>query len=71
MARFDERDRLPEILPDVAPAPTHLLHCRSLETGQEAIVATRPYRLSSTERWSWVAGDVVNDRRGPRRRKSA
>jgi hypothetical protein len=27
---------------------------RSLETGQQSVLVTKPYRLTSRERWSWV-----------------
>jgi hypothetical protein len=27
---------------------------KSLETGKSAVMVTRPYRLTSRERWSWV-----------------
>jgi hypothetical protein len=35
---------------------------KSLETGKEAVMVTRPYRLTSRERWSWVLGRVVETR---------
>jgi hypothetical protein len=38
---------------------------RSLETGAQAVMVTKPYRLTSRERWSWVLNRPVktNSRR--------
>jgi hypothetical protein len=38
---------------------------RSLETGAKAVMVTKPYRLTSRERWSWVLNRPVktNSRR--------
>ena len=42
---------------------------RSLETGQRAILVTRPITLSLRDRWSWALRCVVRQKH-PRRRST-
>jgi hypothetical protein len=49
----------PVELLEAHPAPTHALLVRDLDTGESAVVLTRPYRLGPRERWSWELHAVV------------
>lgn len=44
----------PTQIRECAPHPTHIFQMWNLETGETAIVATKPYKLHPCERWSWA-----------------